>query len=392
MPSVADVMSYADTLRVRPVRVDEDRCVAVRNRNASCRKCMEACFAAAITVSNNAVSVDPGACVDCGACASACPTSALLMEDPSFASTVASAVKRADAKSGLCVIACARAAARHVADDERFAEVPCLGHVSDLVLVKLAAAGLDDVVLVDGDCQTCKYGAASPQMDASVACAADLLEAVGSSAIITRTSEFPPEVLVSKRHQAIRGEDRRGILLKTGGYVKRVAGNVAQKTLDEKLGRTQEPRTLKDRLGAGKSGRMPTFQPDANFALLEGLERASSDAVALPASDVVTDTRRFGHVSVDAEACSGCGLCVLFCPTAALVHSEFEQPEREDQKYLEFSAELCTQCGLCADVCIRRCLDVSGCIRMKDVFNLEPELILISRPKERTSIFDLKKR
>lgn len=391
MPSVADVMSYADTLRVRPVRVDEDRCVAVRNRNASCRKCAEACPAAAITVSNNTVSVDPNACVDCGACASVCPTSALLMEDPSFASTVASALKRADAKSGLCVIACARAAARHVADDERFAEVPCLGHVSDLMLVEAAAAGFDDVVLVDGDCQSCKYGAVSPQVDASVSCAADLLEAVGSSAIITRASEFPPEVLVSKRRQAIRGEDRRGILLKTGGYVKRVAGNVAQKTLDEKLGRAQEPRTLKDRLGAGKSGRMPTFQPDANFALLEGLERASSDAAALPASDAAVDTRRFGRVSVDAETCSGCGLCVLFCPTAALVHSEFERPEREDQKYLEFSAELCTQCGLCADVCMRRCLEVDGHICVKDVFDLEPELIPISRPKERTSIFDLKK-
>lgn len=392
MPSVADVMSYADSLRVSPLSVVQDRCVAVRNRNASCRRCVEACLASAITVSQNQVSIDASACVDCGACASVCPTSALQLEDPSPARLSAQARERADAEHGLCVIACARAAARHVADAERFAEAPCLGHVSDHLLVELAAVGLDDIVLVDGDCGTCKYGAASSCIDASVACAADLLDAVGASAIITRASEFPPEVLAVRRAVSIRGEDRRGILLKTGDYLRRAAGNVAQKALDEKLGGPSQPRTLRDRLNAGKSGRMPTFQPEGNFALLEGLERASADPASLAGSEVVACTRRFGRVEVDADACSGCGLCVLFCPTAALAHAEHDRPEREDRKFLEFSAEACTQCRLCEDVCMRRCLEVSSSIRMRDAFDLEPALIEISRPRERTSIFDLKKR
>lgn len=392
MPSVADVMNYADYLRVSPVAVNEDRCVAVRNRNATCRACVEACLAAAITVDANQVTVDPSACVNCGACASVCPTFALTLEDPSQGRTLEGVLKASERRSGMAVIACARAAAQHVADGDRFCEVPCLGHVNERLLMEIAVAGLDDIILVDGGCDTCRFGSVSPYIDTSVDSAADLLEAVGSEAIITRASEFPEEIIVSKRSAAIRGEDRRGILMKTGGYVKRVASNVAQKTLEEKMGQAPKPRSLKDRLGSGKSGRMPTFVPEENFALLESMERVSVNDHELACSDAPLPTRRFGHIVIDADVCSGCGLCVLFCPTAALSHAEFDKPAREDRKYLEFSAELCTQCGLCKDVCIRRCLEVTDEVRVRDVFDLEPQLIEIARPQERTSLFDLKKR
>lgn len=391
MPSVADVMGYADSLRISPIAIDEDKCVAVRNRNATCRKCQEACFARALTVDRNEVKLDPSACVDCGACAAICPTSAISMVDPLPAKVLADAIASSDRSSGMCVLACARAAAQHVADPDLFVEVPCLAHISDAVLMQVAAAGFDDIVLVDHDCQTCRYGAVCPIIDGSVACATDLLEAAGAQVIVTRASSFPEEVIL-KRRADVRGEDRRGIILKTGSYMKRVAGNVAQKTIEDKLGTVRKPRTLKDRLGAGKSGRMPTFQPDANFVLLECLERVCPDPAHLCSSDETACTKRFGHLEVDADACSGCGLCVLFCPTGALSHSEFETPPREDRKYLEFSAEACLQCGMCADVCIRRCLQVDGCVQLKDLFDLEPALIEISKPQERASLFDLKKR
>ena len=100
------------------------------------------------------------------------------------------------------------------------------------------------------------------------------------------------------------------------------------------------------------------------------------------------ETRRFGSLAIDADRCSGCGLCVLFCPTATLSYAEFDKPEREDRKYLEFSAELCTQCGLCRDVCLRKCLEVSSKVPLASLFDLEPELLEISRPEERASLFD----
>lgn len=388
MPSVADVLSYADYLKVSPLAIDEDRCVAVRNRNATCRRCQDACLADAITVQHNEISVDVDACVRCGGCVPTCPTSALSWLEPTRSTLIADVLKTADRPRGLAVIACARAASRHEADPERYAEVPCLGAVGESELLELASCGLDDLVLVDGDCRTCRYGAVDQLIAKALDCAADLLEAVDASVILTRSRSFPAEVRTSQ-HANLRGEDRRGLLAQTGRYVRSVAGNVAKKTVEEKLGAGKDaPRTLKDRLTAGRSGRMPTFKPTENFRILECLEKMAEHPEELVASTSVVETRRFGSVSIDPDACSGCGLCVLFCPTAALSHASFDVPEREDRKYLEFSAELCTQCGLCHDVCLRKCLEVSSRVSLSCLYDLEPELLEISKPEERAALLE----
>lgn len=41
------------------------------------------------------------------------------------------------------------------------------------------------------------------------------------------------------------------------------------------------------------------------------------------------DTRLFGSVHVDAEACSSCGMCAVFCPTGALKKSDLVPEEGE---------------------------------------------------------------
>ncbi len=389
MPSVADVISYADYLKVGAIGVDQDRCVAVRNRNATCRACERSCLAAAITIQNNEITLDPFACVNCGVCTTVCPTAALRPLDPAREGLLSQVRRSARWEQGMAVIACARAAAKHIADPERICEVPCLGHVEEHGLAEMAAWGLDDIILVDGDCATCKYGAADPFITTSVQCAADLLEAAGAEAIITRTSSFPDEV-ISTGHRNIRGEDRRGLLAQTGRYVGRVAGNVAQKMIEEKLGEGNAPKTLKDRLGAGLSGRMPTFEPQENYQLLDSLERASLEADRLFASQAVADTRRFGRVTVDLEPCSGCGLCVLFCPTGALSRSSIPS-EDDETKNLEFAASMCVQCRLCEDVCMRRCLHISSQVSMASLFDFEPELIKIARPQKHASLFGTKR-
>lgn len=402
MPNVQDIMEMADLLKVKAVVAEEDRCVVVRNRNATCTKCVDACIASCISVSRNEISIDHSACVDCGACTTVCPTNALHGLEPTSAQLAGAIAESADAASGLAVVACSRKASKHEADIEKFAEVPCLAHVDEALMLDCAAAGLTDIVLVDGHCDTCKFGAASVAIDASVDNAIDLLEASRSDAIITRTSEFPEEIrVVPGSRKSFRGEDRRGLLSQTGGYMRHVVTNVARKTIDDKLGK-DKPKTLRDRLSAGQSGRMPTFEPKRNFEILEAMTRSlvasGIDALAPADRDAAAahylhsatlDTRHFGAIAIETEKCSGCGLCVLFCPTEALSHSPYEETGNEDTKYLEFDASLCTQCRLCEDVCIRRCLKVSPRVSLDALFDLEPELLTIKRPENSVSIFDL---
>ncbi len=422
MPSFKDMLEVVDLLKVKAIEVDELRCVAVRNRNSKCRKCAETCITGAITVSNNEISIDASACVNCGCCVAVCPTEALKTVEPASASVASRVAATSDAATGLAVIACERKAARQEGDPERYTAVPCLGYLEEEGLVALAAAGLADIVLVDGDCASCKYGAASPCVDAVVDEAAKLLEAAGADAIVTRASEFPPEV-VDKAKASNRGASRRGIMRQTGSYMKTVAGNVATKALEEQLGgKEKEPTNLRDRLRVGKGGRIPPFEPTENYRLLDAMtklversnvsvseaqnsaapesqdaganEGATLDAassIPMGATDAL-DTRHFGSVSIEPSKCSGCGMCVLFGPTEALKYAKYDEPDDPDRRYLEFQAADCTQCMLCKDVCLRYCLEVDGKVSLDELLDFEPRLLEIAAPQKRVSILDLKNR
>ena len=64
------------------------------------------------------------------------------------------------------------------------------------MLLGLAARGVEDIVLVDGTCATCKFRSNVPGIDATVASANELMAAQGSDVRVRRASAFPDEVLL----------------------------------------------------------------------------------------------------------------------------------------------------------------------------------------------------
>ena len=198
MPNLVDIVEVAEALESKAVYLASDRCVVVRNRHASCAKCADACPTGSVFAANNVLELDGEGCVACGACTTVCPVEALIPLRPldeDLASSVASAVA---ATGGKAVFACARIASKRLADPAKYAEVPCLARMEESVLLGLAARGVEDIVLVDGTCATCKFRSNVPGIDATVASANELMAAQGSDVRVRRASAFPDEVLDRK--------------------------------------------------------------------------------------------------------------------------------------------------------------------------------------------------
>ena len=81
MPNLNDIMEMMDALETKAIITIPTFCVAVRNRHSSCRKCVDACLADAITIEKNELNIDAGACVACGACESRCPFGVPVIEN-----------------------------------------------------------------------------------------------------------------------------------------------------------------------------------------------------------------------------------------------------------------------------------------------------------------------
>ncbi len=376
MPNIIDIVEVAEALESKAVYLASDRCVVVRNRHSSCTKCSDACPTDAVRAADNVLELDAGRCVACGACTTVCPTEALIPLQPldeDLAASVANAVVMSE---GPAVFACARIASKRLGDPAKYAEVPCLARMEESVLLGLAARGVSDIVLVDGTCSTCKFRANVPGIQATVDSANSLMAAQGSAVRVQRQSAFPEEVLLEDA-SSLLGESRRGFFKSARTRARDAAGKTAEVMVFKNDGKAAP--SLRDRLRMSDAGTLPQFNPVRRMRVLDAMD-------ALGASvEPAVDTRLFGAVEIDEQACSACGMCTVFCPTGALKKSEIA-PEDGEGSFLEFSAADCVQCNLCADACLKKCLTVSSVVPTDQLFDFEPRLIRLPNPPARSGI------
>lgn len=382
MPNLIDIVEVAEALESKAVFLAPDRCTVVRNRHSSCRKCSDACPTDAVGAVDNVLSLDSELCVACGACTVVCPTEALIPLQPldeDLAEAIANAVVAA---GGRAVFACARIASKHLGDPSKFAEVPCLARMEESVLLELAARDVRDILLVDGTCSTCKFRANVPGIDATVASANQLLAAQGSDIRVERASAFPDDVLLEDK-RSLLGASRRGFFSQAKGTALTAAEKTVEVAFIKKGGAAAQ--TLRERLRMSDAGTLPQFNPVRRMHVLDAMDSLGPSVVP------EIDTRLFGSVQIDAEACSSCGMCAVFCPTGALKKSDLV-PEEGEGSFLEFSASDCVQCNLCADACLKSCLEVSSVVSTDELFDFEPRLIHLPNPPARPGILSSLKR
>lgn len=199
--------------------VHPERCVLVRNRNARCLRCVEACTSGAIGANDDGLSIDPRLCIGCGTCATVCPTGALEALSPDDQALSKAAAALARACGGTVTIACSHAITEAVeqglvssaqAADGRspgdpgaagqgqgsapleatagWVEVACLGRVDVTCLVELAVRGARRVVFAPGDCLRCPHAAGIAVLADTLRDAGNLLATFGANLAL----ELPP--------------------------------------------------------------------------------------------------------------------------------------------------------------------------------------------------------
>ncbi|MGJ7456942.1 4Fe-4S dicluster domain-containing protein [Halomonas sp. RA08-2] len=294
----------------RHVRVNAELCAHQRSGQPGCTRCLETCPADALASRQGRVEawieVDPNRCHGAGSCASACPTGAIEFNLPrpapleGYLAGLLAAYR--EAEGGHPVV-------RVVTASRRLEEASeAAGHVLDIELEELGAAGLDHwlAALAAGAAEVrLQRDAATPatlqrQLEAQFAQARELLAALGHS----------PERLAW-----IPFED----------------DGSARDALPRKTPLVARPQPT---LAGGKRERL-----NATLDWLAAQGSPHGERHALPAG------APFGAIEVDLERCTLCQGCVALCPTPALSGGDDTTPR------LAFREADCIQCGLCASGC-----------------------------------------
>lgn len=347
MPSVKNIFGLFEQLQNADITVHQNRCAVVRNRNATCMKCAEACTSGCISYDDNELTVSPDKCIGCGTCATMCPTCALEAHHPNDAELLQSCLAAMRAADGHVVIACDQIAraAEGLYDPEKVVRVACLGRVEESLLVTLAAAGATRVSLVQGKCAECDHAVGFDTAKLVAKTATLLLDTWNNGMVVKVTEKLPSAV----RAEGGLGYDagKREFFTAAKGEAKEAAGATIDYAAKETLGIEEAPEPKYQKVMA--DGTLPHFIPDRREQLLNGLA-----ALGEP-QDVMIDTRLWGHVIIDPEKCSSCRMCATFCPTGAI--RKFD--DEDGTMGIEHAPADCVKCRCCTDICPEGALTLS---------------------------------
>ena len=355
-----NILGLFEKLESQSLAVQPSRCVVVRNRNASCRRCAEACPTGAIRVEGNDLAVAPEHCVGCGTCATVCPTAALESKKPDDKELLRAAVAAMQANDGAAVImdAAMQAVAEGKYDPAKVVVVKSLGRVDESLIAVLAAGGATSIVLVAGPVED---ASAASDRTAQLVCdtAALLLETWGSDVSLKLTSKLPRSVRRTEPAEFDTG--RRGFFSSVRDEARAAAAITAEHVVREKLGaeEPEEPKFAK----VAEDGTLPHFLPERRGRLLLALSNLGSP------EDVMIDTRLFGHVIIDGEKCTSCQMCATFCPTEAIRKFGDAATAAETGKPfgIDHYTGRCVQCHCCEDICPTGALTLSTDVFATDV-------------------------
>ena len=387
------------------VHVCQERCLLVRNRNAECLRCAQACTSGCISYNEQTkmIDIDQARCVGCGTCATACPTCALEARDPNDTELLACLQGALNASASKRVaIVCEKAG---IAQNECTVRLTCLGRIDESALLQLAAWGAREVTLTCGACNACEHKPGRTVVEEVCESANTLLglwdgtmhvelkevgpaaEPTGLPAQETRADRTATHGKIAQVDQQIQTAcaDRTA----TQSAIEQVnqliqsadAGKVAEhdtatrdgarpnlsaEARDDKAAATDQVYRPLKRLKVMADGTLPHFVPDRRERLLDALADLGEGPMD---SQAMARTRLWGHVVIDTDKCTSCRMCATFCPTGAIV--KFDAPDGTFG--IDHYAADCVKCLCCQTICRSQAIVVEDTVPANVLVNAVPE-------------------
>ena len=355
MAQAEDIIALIEKIDNPNVAVEQARCLRVRNRNASCSRCMDACPASCITAEANKISFDAGACLGCLTCCTVCPTMAMTPKRTSDTAQYAAAASSIAVTGGPAVFACSVLldAARGLYDEQAVVRVQCISGVDATMMVYLCTTGATEVVLAKGQCEGCALAPCLSTAEAQVKDANTILETWKATPRVNITSKLPAST--RKPRQAGYDAARRSFFSDIRSESKKVATDAGSVALDKALGHEEE--SLISKIKVNGSGTLPLIPNPRRARLLAAL-----DALGEPEDEMIA-TDLWSQVVIDVDKCRACRICATFCPSGAL----FKFHTKSGKIGVKQMVRDCVNCHCCLDVCLSGALTLYPEVFARDI-------------------------
>ena len=358
MADLENLVGLFQKLESRDIIVHQQRCVRVRNCNATCHHCSDACTSHCITIADNELCIEPANCIGCNTCCTACPTCALEARRPTDAELLRDAIACMQAAGGEAVLAAQSIveAAGEYLKPGTVVPVVNLGRVDETLILGLVDAGATRVTLVQP--RVVDEAQLKGIETARLVCesANTLLACWGREARARVSETFPGAVRVER---AEYDESRRRFFESIAADAKDMGFVTAAHVVDHALDEGTPEADLFTQLKVLDDGTLPHFVPDRRERLLNTLMRLGEPA------DEMVETRLWGHVIIDGDACTGCRMCATFCPTGALY--KYTDEANPDDTGIEHSPADCVKCRCCEDICPAHAITISDAVFAVDL-------------------------
>jgi len=322
------------------LKFDITTCVRATSKLSECTKCVDICPVDTISFSDNISSFTPSACVDCGACAGACPSSSFSLSEYSNVDFF---------------FAFLGGESKHISCKEN---LPCLAWLSVDELIAIALN--KEAVLELGYCKSCEIGDRLYNQIVSHIEEANFVLSSFCEKQLEVSFEAP------KLESKVEEPSRRSFL----SHINIQKMHEAKEKFEEKVDEGELKSFAIDSSQIAKL--KEKVIPNKRKLLLTSLKRMPKPAryEVLPQEEISFSSQKYIE-----ESCTNCQICYRICPTGAL---------SSDGKcsLINFDAVACIKCHLCHDVCEPDALQLQIGFENQELFE----------PRKRTLItFDVRR-